>query len=266
MKRFALLIILSALPVMAQFSVEEQMQFCSYTNEIGEVFAWRMASPRYPAEGAKYPLIIFLHGSGECGTDNKQHLRLGLPRLLDTLRKLNREAVVMAPQCQRGNWWVSRLAMTADYSMAAETTPSMDVLMELIRHVKATMPVDPERIYITGLSLGGFATWEAVQRYPDLFAAAVPICGGGDIRQVRQLRRLPVWIFHGDKDTNVSVECSRRMVAAMREAGCRKVFYTEYPGVAHNCWDKAYADAEMVNWLLAQTREKQTPWWKFWER
>ncbi len=252
------------LPAMAQFTVDEQMRFCTVTNETGEVFEWRMSAPRYPVAGRKYPLIVFLHGSGECGSDNKRQITLGLPRLLTTLRALNREAIVMAPQCQRGNWWVARLAMTPDYRMAPEPTPALEVLMELIRHVMATQPADPERVYVTGLSLGGFAAWEAVQRYPEMFAAAVPLCGGGDIHAAKRLKHLPLWIFHGDKDTNVSVECSRRMVAALRDAGSRSVNYTEYPGVAHNCWDRAYSDREMVTWLLEQSRARRKPWWKFW--
>lgn len=260
------LFLITVLPAMAQFSVDEQMRFCSYTNETGEVFNWRMASPQFPAAGKKYPLIIFLHGSGECGTDNKKHIKVGLPKLLDSLRVLNRQAIVMAPQCQRGNWWVSRLAMQPEYRMTKKPAAALEVLMELIEHVKQSSPVDPDRVYITGLSLGGFSTWDAVQRYPDVFAAAVPICGGGDIHQVKKLKRVPIWIFHGDKDKNVSVECSRRMVKAMRDAGCHKLYYTEYPGVAHNCWDKAYSDRKMVAWLLDQRRMEKPPFWKFWER
>ncbi|MFO7937174.1 MAG: prolyl oligopeptidase family serine peptidase [Kiritimatiellia bacterium] len=266
MKRLITLFSIIAFPVLAQFAVEEQMHFCAYTNDVGEIFRWRMKFPQYPDEDRKYPLIVFLHGSGECGVDNKSHIRLGLPNLLKSLRLLNIQAIVMAPQCQRGNWWVKRLAMSPSYRMAGNPMPSLEVLMELIDHVRKTRPVDADRIYITGLSLGGFATWEAVMRYPDVFAAAVPICGGGDVHEVRKLRGLPVWIFHGDKDRNVSVECSRRMVRAMRDAGCRKVFYTEYPGVKHNSWDKAYRDTEMIRWLFDQKKTARKPWWKFWQR
>ena len=264
--KFIAFFVLSACAAMAQFTAEEQMRFCSHTNEIGEIFNWRMSAPRYPVEGKKYPLIIFLHGSGECGTDNKRHIKLGLPKLLHTLRVLNREAMVMAPQCQSGGWWVEKLAMSADYRMPRKPAPAMDVMMEVISHIETSYPVDVERIYITGLSLGGFATWDAIQRYPEKFAAAVPLCGGGDVHAVKSLKNLPIWVFHGDNDKNVSVECSRRMVAALRSAGCRRLFYTEYKGVAHNCWDRAYSDQEMVSWLLDQRRYKKPPFWKFWAR
>jgi predicted peptidase len=209
MKLIALICLLSW-PVLAQFSVEDQMAFCSYTNQIGEVFDYRMSTPRYPAPETRYPLIIFLHGSGQCGTDNKLHIRKGLPILMKSLMLLNQQAVILAPQCQRGNWWVQQLAMHLDYSISKSPMPSMEVTMELCRDILKSQPVDPDRIYMTGLSLGGFGTWDAIQRWPDFFAAAVPICGGGDVKEVTQLKKLPVWIFHGDKDKNVDVECSRR--------------------------------------------------------
>jgi len=258
------LVTLAVLPVFAQFSTEEQMRFCSYTNAAGEVFNYRMSAPQFPAQGKRYPLIIFLHGSGECGTDNKRQIMLGLPQLMKSLFMLNQQAVVLAPQCQRGNWWVERLAMGANYTAAKNPTAALEVTMELSRHILQTQPVDPDRVYITGLSLGGFGTWDAIQRWPDFFAAAVPVCGGGDVNQVRELKRLPLWIFHGDQDKNVDVECSRRMVEALRKAGCRKFNYTEFPGVAHNCWDKAYGSQELVAWLLNQRRNAKKPFWKFW--
>jgi len=255
---------LIALPVAAQFSVEEQMRFCAYTNDTGEVFNYRMAAPRFPAEGKNFPMIIFLHGSGECGTDNKRHIKMGLPSLMRSLLMQNQQAVVLAYQCQRGNWWVGKLAMQPDYRMSKNPTASMEVLMEIVGHIREIQPVDPERIYITGLSLGGFGTWDAIQRWPDLFAAAVPICGGGDISQAKRLKQIPLWAFHGDKDKNVNVECTRRMIEAMRRSGSRRYRYTEYPGVAHNSWDKAYHDQEMITWLFKQRKIEKKPFWKFW--
>lgn len=236
-----------------------------YTNADEMTFAYRLAKPQFPREGEKYPLIIFLHGSGECGTDNKKQIKVGVPTLISTLlkRKTPEPFILAVPQCQGGNWWVKKLAMQADYAASREPSPSMEMVLEIVRHLVAEHQADPDRLYITGLSLGGFGTWDAIQREPDLFAAAVPICGGGDIRRVRDIKNLPIWVFHGSDDKNVKVDCSRRMVSALKNIGNRKVKYTEYEGVAHNSWDRAYADKEMIEWLFKQTRTKR-PWWKFW--
>ncbi|MDR2849230.1 MAG: prolyl oligopeptidase family serine peptidase, partial [Verrucomicrobiota bacterium] len=171
--------------------------------------------------------------------------------------------ILVAPQCPATNWFVRGLAFKESYAMPAEPAQPMALSLALVRQLVAERQADPDRLYVTGLSLGGFSTWDAIQREPELFAAAVPICGGGDIRRVRELRGLPVWVFHGNADKNVPVACSRRMVAALKQAGNRRVRYTEYEGVEHNSWDRAYSDAEMVKWLLEQSRAKK-PWWKVW--
>ena len=247
----------------AQFSAEDMLKACVYTNGTGETFAYRLSAPQFPAAGKKYPLILFLHGSGECGTDNLKQIKVGLPALMATLLKSSGPVMVMAPQCQGGNGWVKRLAMREDYAASREMAPPLEVALEICRHLVAERQADPDRIYITGLSLGGFGTWDAIQREPMLFAAAIPICGGGDIRRVQEIKRLPIWVFHGRDDKNVSVACSRRMVEALKLAGNRKVRYTEYEGAEHNVWDRTYANPEVIEWLLLQTRAKK-PWWKFW--
>ena len=237
-----------------------------YTNADEMAFSYRLAAPQFPEAGKKYPLILFLHGSGECGTDNQRQIKVGVPALISTLLKREKPEpfILVVPQCQGGNWWVKKLAMQADYAASQEPAPSMEVVLEIVRHLVETRQADPDRLYITGLSLGGFGTWDAIQREPDLFAAAVPICGGGDIRRVRDIKKLPVWVFHGDADKNVNVDCSRRMANALKLIGNRKARYTEYPGVEHNSWDRAYGDKEMIEWLFKQTRAEK-PWWKFWE-
>lgn len=262
MKR-ALLFIGLALDALAQYSPQEMLKPLVYTNAFGETFPYRMSAPQFPAAGRRYPLILFLHGSGECGTDNLKQIKVGLPSLMRNLLKRPEPVIVVAPQCQTGNWWVRRLAMREDYAAAKEPMPSLEVALELCRHVAAQGLADTNRLYITGLSLGGFGTWDAVQREPGMFAAAVPVCGGGDIRRVSVIKELPIWVFHGTADKNVPVECSRRMVEALKQAGNRSVQYTEYEGAAHNVWDRAYADPEMLDWMLRQTKVKK-PWWKFW--
>lgn len=234
-----------------------------YTNETGEVFAYRMRAPQFPAADKSYPMILFLHGSGECGSDNLRQIGVGLPSLMASLLKIPEPVIVVAPQCQTGNWWVKRLALTPDYAAAKEPAPSLAVALEICRHLVATCQADSNRLYITGLSLGGFGTWDAIQREPQLFAAAIPICGGGDLRRVQEISRLPVWAFHGKDDKNVDVACSRRMVEALEIAGNRKVMYTEYEHSGHAVWDQTYSNPEVIGWLLRQSRKK-TPWWRFW--
>ena len=257
---FVLLFLSSS--VSAQFKPDEMMKPYAYTNEFGEVLMCQLWAPQYPTQGKKYPLILFLHGSGECGNDNKRQTRVGLPSLLKQLVLQPEPVIVLAPQCQAGNGWVKNLAMQPDYRAAKEPTASLDIALELCRHLVQSKQADPDRLYITGLSLGGFGTWDAIQRDPSFFAAAVPICGGGDTRFSRALKAFPIWVFHGRNDKNVHPDCSRRMVRAIESVG-GNISYTEYEYGSHVIWDQAYSDKNLVPWLLKQTRVKK-PWWKLW--
>ena len=127
--------------------------------------------------------------------------------------------------------------------------------MELVRQLQKDYRIDSDRLYVTGLSMGGFGTFELTTRYPDVFAAAAPICGGGDPTKAKTLSALPVWVFHGDADRVVPVGFSRSMVKAIETAG-GKPKYTEYPGVGHDCWTATYADPAFHDWLFAQTRQR----------
>ena len=263
MKRLALFALLAS-PAWGQFAVDEMFRPLVYTNETGETFAYRMSAPQFPEPGRRYPLILFLHGSGECGTDNRRQLTVGVPALMRTLMTVPEPVVVIAPQCQPANWWVRGLAFNERYSMPHEPSGAMEVALDLCRAAVASGLADSNRLYVTGLSLGGFGTWDAVQREPELFAAALPICGGGDVRRVSPLRGLPIWVFHGRADKNVPVDCSRRMVSALRVAGSSAVRYTEYENGEHMIWDRVYGDREAVVWLLSQRRNAKVPWWKIW--
>ncbi len=259
----ALLFLVLAAPAWAQFAPEEMLKPYVYTNATGETLAYRLSAPQFPEAGRKYPLILFLHGSGECGTDNLQQIKVGLPALMSVLLKQVEPVIVLAPQCPGANWWVRGLAFKANYAAPKDPSGPLKAALALCRSMVASGLADPDRLYITGLSLGGFATWDAIQRDATLFAAAVPMSGGGDIRRVQPIRKLPIWVFHGRKDNNVPVDCSRRMVEALKQAGNSAVRYTEYEDGAHDVWDRAYADPELTAWLLKQTRA-QKPWWRFW--
>jgi len=256
---------MAAFPVLAQFRPDEMMKPYAYTNETGEVFMCRLWAPQFPEAGKVYPLVLFLHGSAECGTDNSKQITQGLPALLKSLLKHPERVMVLAPQCPPGmeNWWVRRAGMQEDYAAAKDPTPSMEIALELCRHLVRDKQADPNRLYITGMSLGGFGTWDAIQREPGMFAAAVPICGNGDLRKTQKIKSLPIWVFHAADDKNVPVECSRRMVRQLQAIGAKNLIYTEYEKGAHAIWDKAYANPKMIEWLFKQTREKPA-WWQFW--
>jgi len=114
-------------------------------------------------------------------------------------------------------------------------------------------PIDPDRVYLTGLSMGGYGAWDLAARHPERFAAVVPVCGGGDPAQADRLRDLPIWVWHGDRDRSVPVEQSRRMVEALRRAGSA-VRYDELPGVGHGSWKQAYGAGGAIDWMFAQRR------------
>jgi predicted peptidase len=183
-----------------------------------------------------YPLILFLHGAGETGTDGEKQARVGLG---PAIRKQEKTFgfIAVFPQSQKRNW-------RAD---SDDGQRAIHILDEVMKQYK----VDAGRVYLTGLSLGGYGTWSLALKYPDRWAALVPICGGGDAKQVARIKHIPCWCFHGDADKAVPVARSREMMEALKTAGASPR-YTEYPGVGHNSWDKAYATAELYDWLLMQ--------------
>lgn len=185
----------------------------------------------------KFPLVLFLHGAGERGSDNKAQLKHGTGNFATDANRQKYPCYVVAPQCSSGQWWNTQA----------------DLLLELIADLQKQHRIDPQRIYVTGLSMGGFGTWELITRKPELFAAAAPICGGGDPAKAAACASLPIWVFHGDRDTVVRPELSRNMVEALKKAGGMPK-YTEYPGVGHDSWTATYADPAFMEWLFAQKR------------
>jgi len=183
-----------------------------------------------------WPLILFLHGSGERGDDVDRLRSQGLPRRL--AEGLELPAVVLSPQCPDGQVW-------------AQQYPAV---MALLDAVAARVGVDPDRVLLTGLSLGGAGVVHLAATHPERFAALAPICGPWTFYYVTPaMARLPLWAFHGEDDPVVSVEDSRRLVAAVEALGGHARL-TTYPGVAHDAWTQAYASAELFDWLLGQRR------------
>ncbi|MDN4164490.1 GDSL-type esterase/lipase family protein [Cytophagales bacterium LB-30] len=188
-----------------------------------------------------YPLVIFLHGSGERG-DNLEKVKIhGIPRLIAEGKKF--PFIVIAPQCPDGVRW------------------NTGALKALYDEVLLKYRVDIDRVYLTGLSMGAFGAWDFAIQYPELFAALIPISGGGNPREVCAVSTIPTWVFHGEKDDVVPLFKSADMVEAL-EACNGKVTFTTYPNANHDAWTETYASPQLYEWMLLQKRS--TPWDKDW--
>lgn len=191
----------------------------------------------YDADPSKrWPLILFLHGSGDRGVEVTSSVifHAGPPKLIASGKKI--PAIVISPRTP-DEWW------------------SPPVLGQLLDEVSAKYRVDPDRIIVTGMSMGGFGTWELAEKFPDRFAAIAPICGGGNPTEAAKLAKLPVWTFHGQLDTTVPIFLTQNMVDAIRTAGGDPHF-TIYPTVQHQAWTPAYGNDALYTWMLAQQRGK----------
>jgi predicted peptidase len=228
-----------------------------YKDEAGNILLYRLLKPKTLDGQNKYPLVLFLHGIGERGNDNEAQLKWGAKNFAIDENMANYPCFVAVPQCPLDDFWVSALQdLSSSYSMTEKPTEAMRMALELVDVLQGEFPqIDPQRIYVTGLSMGGFGTWDAVQRRPDLFAAAVPVCGGGDVTKAERIARLPIWDFHGAEDRLVIPKWSRDMIDAIREAGGSPK-YTEYPGIGHQSWIKAYSDPELFKWLFSQKKRR----------
>lgn len=199
----------------------------------------------------KFPLVIFLHGSGERGSDNEAQLKWGVSNFATDENMMKYPAFVIAPQCPANLTWSN--FDRADMRLMPSPTKPMEMLISLVREAKKRLPVDTNRIYITGLSMGGFGTFDAIERYPNLFAAAVPVCGGGDTTKAASIAHIPIWIFHGAEDPAVNPILSLNMLTALTRAGAHPGF-TQYPEVGHFSWLGAYIDKQMIEWMFRQRK------------
>lgn len=222
----------------------------------------RILTPANYSPTKKYPLLVFLHGAGERGSDNEKQLFWGSGLFTDSLNRYRYPAIVVFPQCPTNSYWANVTRTDRKDSLGGfvfDTTATgprkpLGLVLQFIDTLLAHGNIDPQRVYIAGLSMGGFGTFEALSRRPDLFAAAIPICGGGRTEYVKRYApKLPIWVFHGDADPVVPVLFSRMMVDALKKQGA-KVKYTEYPGVGHDSWQNAFREPEFLSWLFAQRK------------
>ncbi len=222
----------------------------------GELLNYRLLKPLDYDPAEHYPLIVFLHGAGERGADNTSQLKHGMKVLCSAEIRQEFPCYVLAPQCPTDQRWAEVDWSIREVEMPEKTSVPLALTFELIDQMIEHAAIDPSRIYLTGLSMGGYGTWDAISRRPHFFAAAVPICGGGDPRVAETLTKTPIWCFHGAADKVVVVGKSRDMVDAIKKHGGEPK-YTEYPGVGHNSWTATYKNDELYQWLFSQRRTKR---------
>ena len=218
------------------------------------VFRYRLLRPETPPPGVRYPVVLFLHGAGERGDDNEAQLKF-LPEWMSEAGNRRRHpCFLIAPQCRKDHAWVEiDWKLKRPLPLAERPTTDLAAAVAALDAVLATEPADPARVYLTGLSMGGYGTWDLACRSPERFAAALPICGGGDPAAAARLITLPVWCFHGADDPLVPADLSRTMVEAVAAAGGVPI-HSELPGVGHDSWSPAYRNPAVLDWLFAQRR------------
>jgi len=202
----------------------------------------------------KYPLILFLHGAGERGVDNQKHLIHVVPHLISDSIQKEFASIILVPQCPEDEYWAPVKRNEWMMSDNGTITNPMEKVIRILDKVKQDERVDQHKIYVVGLSMGGFGTCDIIARKPEIFAAAAPICGGADLSKVDQFKDIPIWVFHGASDSVVSVTLSRELVFKLQQSGS-KPKYTEYPGVGHNVWDAAVRDPLFLPWLFKQHKK-----------
>jgi len=232
----------------------------SYTDEeLNATILYRFFVPKNIGSDKKYPLVIFLHGAGERGNDNYLQMagNKGAIVWAEPGHQAEHPCFVLAPQCPPSGSWTELLVGGNPY----KPTKDLYAVANLIKKVIEQYPIDPDRVYITGLSMGGFGTFALLTENPDLFAAAIPICGGADINNAEKIKDIPIWVYHAEDDNTVAVESSRSIVRALVEIE-GNVKYTEVPKDyleslgynSHWSWIPAYENEELIDWLFEQRK------------
>ena len=222
-----------------------------------DTLPYRILLPDNFSASEKYPLILFLHGAGERGSDNEKQLTHGAKLFANDSIRTQFPAIVVFPQCAENSYW-SNVEIERDttgkrtflFQTGGEPTVAMRLVQRLLTQLTDNYPVDRKRIYIGGLSMGGMGTFELVRRNPLTFAAAFPICGGANPQTAGKLNKTAWWIFHGAKDDVVPPIYSEQMVDALKKQKA-EVLFRLYPDANHNSWDSAFAEKDLLPWLFS---------------
>lgn len=236
----------------ASIKISDMTEEMFFDAASGKNLPYRLYIPKNLKQNKKYPIFLFLHGAGERGQDNYTHIK-PLKHAFDSSADLLSECIIIAPQCPEWGWW-----SLYDYEDNDSYNENgwLGAAMRLTGEIKSKYKADGDRVYISGLSMGGIATWELLEKYPSFFAAGVPICGSGNPNGGYILKDIPIWIYHGTDDTTIPFSASQAMYDGIKAAGGNMAELKTLYGVGHNAWDYALADREMFCWMFAQNKSK----------
>lgn len=255
MKTIISLIFLISISINCQPSADAAKKFIKDSFTFGSTtINYRLLIPQDKSE--PLPLILTLHGSGERGNDNEKHILLNHVASVwaDSINQEKYPCYIFSPQCPENRRWVNVNWKESSYNAdTVSISDELSTVIMILRKIMDEYPVDKNRIYITGISMGGFGTWDILVRYPDIFAAGIPLCGAGDPSKAGLIKHIPIWAFHGALDQAVPVEGSRIMVEALRNSGA-KIIYTEYENLGHGIWTETYQNRILIDWLFAQKK------------
>lgn len=249
------LLFLSIVSFAQDFSLYKQEQFI----QNGDTLGYRILFPKNFDNTKKYPVVLFLHGRGESGSDNEKQLTHGAKMFLANDFRDKHEVITIFPQCAETSYWANVEIETVQnkrfftFVKGGQPTKAMSLLLAFTASYFKNSFVDKTKIYVGGLSMGGMGTFEILRRKPNTFAAAFAICGGDEPANVKKYKSVPLWIFHGGLDDVVTPQFSYGIYRALKKIGHEPKF-TVYLKANHNSWDSAFAEPDLLPWLMAQSR------------
>jgi predicted peptidase len=252
----SILLVLSFIGAFAQdFSLFKKEQFVAN----GDTLKYRILYPKNFDSNKKYPVVLFLHGRGESGSDNEKQLTHGAKLFLGDSFRNNNEVITIFPQCASTSYWANVEIEAVQgkrfftFVKGGKPTKAMSLLLQFTDQFFKRATVDASRIYVGGLSMGGMGTFEILRRKPKTFAAAFAICGGDNVKNAKKYKRVPLWIFHGGLDDVVTPQFSYGVYRELRKLGNEPRF-TIYLKANHNSWDSAFAEPNLLTWLLSHQK------------
>ena len=231
----------------------------SFVASDGTELVYRIYLPYDYDSSKKYPLLTFMHGAGQNGVENRENVLYMFGEMFSCPENPIWDSIVIAPQCKRGEKWVDVEWDDGGYRVdEVPESNEIKAVIELIKFVESKFSTDTNRYYVTGLSMGGFATWDLIMRHTEMFAGAVPICGAGDYKQAYKLIDMPIYTLHDRNDYTVPMLGTKEMVVALETLGSKVIFYEELTGYGHNVWSYAASKLEIWQWLYAQSKQPVT--------